>query len=178
MTATRSEAVLNARSMVGDHGWERLCLKFVRTCFEVDAKYLTAGLAWQNAEIKHVTSDYSEVPRAVPFFWDTSGTSEHVAFTLGKDKEGFRLCASNDIFVPGRIDICRMSVLASRWGAKPLGWSEDLNGVRVWAPRIKNTPNWDQIVEHARKARDASEGQVRRDAQKIIDLARPHSTLH
>lgn len=107
--------------------WTRLCLQFVRMAFDLPAVYPDAGTAWDRARYKHRTTDANTIPRGVPVFWETPGVADHVALSLGGG-----LCLSNDVRRPGRIDVVRIDAIREAWGAQLLGWTEDLNGQRVW----------------------------------------------
>lgn len=109
--------------------WLAWCLVFVRSCFNVDAHHRSAIEAWRGARRRHPVSRGSHVPTGVPVFWST-GTWGHVALSIGG---GY--CLSNDILRPGRIDVVKIDTITRRWGAKLLGWTEDLNGVTVASPR-------------------------------------------
>jgi hypothetical protein len=106
--------------------WPALCLQFVRMCFNVAAREASAKDAWQAAEFKHPTTDANTIPRAVPVFWQI-GEFWHVAFSLGKG-----WCVSTDVRRRGMVNIVRIDAIRTAWGAQLLGWTEDLNGERVW----------------------------------------------
>ncbi|MDN7120322.1 hypothetical protein INN71_02835 [Nocardioides sp. ChNu-153] len=109
--------------------WYRWCLVFVRSCFGVAARYSMAGQAWDHAQLKHRTSDPDTIPAGVPIFWELPGEADHVALSLGGG-----WCLSNDILRRGRIDRVRIDTITRAWGGQLQGWTEDLNGVRVWRP--------------------------------------------
>lgn len=114
--------------------WERLCLKFVRSCYGIPAKYADAGKAWDNAKHKHPTRDPMSIPRGVPVFFETPGTADHIVLSLGNG-----LCLTNDWSAPGKISVARIADIAARWG-QLLGWTEDLNGVPVYSPPATPVP--------------------------------------
>ncbi|MDQ1103800.1 hypothetical protein [Nocardioides zeae] len=116
-----------APTLSGD--WLAWCLVFVRSCFGVDARFLSAIKAWNGADRRHVTSRSETIPEGVPVFWRTRGPHGHVALSLGN---GYVL--SNDILRRGRIDVVHIDVITKRWNATLLGWTEDLNGTTVWEP--------------------------------------------
>ena len=84
---------------------------------------------WKAAEFKHpFDGDYNGVPRGVPFWW--SGGSDdngHVAPTIGS-----AACWSTDIKRIGFYDLVPLARIHDQWGLTPLGWTEDINGVRVF----------------------------------------------
>lgn len=177
MPRSRSDAISWGKSQVGHGGWYRMCQKFVRSCYGLGGLYPTAASAFNNAEHKHRTGDYKNVPRGVPFFWDRrDGGAGHVALTLGLDHDGYRLCLSNDVVTPGVINIVRMHRIEREWNYPPAGWTEDLNGSRIWTPKPESgTPNYDKIVEYAKAAAGSNKGAPRTDALKIIEMAKRHS---
>lgn len=111
-----------------------LCLQFVRMCFGLGAVYPDADGAWDNAKRKHPTTTSTTIPRGVPVFWRV-GQYGHVALSLGGG-----LCLSTDIKRRGRVDIVRIDTVTQQWGARLLGWTEDLNGVTVWQDKPKAPP--------------------------------------
>jgi opacity protein-like surface antigen len=105
-------------SVVGQNGE---CLVYVREVFRVSAKYATATAAWENAQYKHSgTPPANAVP--IWFSWEADG---HVAVwdngtiystTAQGDKTFASIQALMD-YIGG--------------GIAYLGWSEDINNVRV-----------------------------------------------
>lgn len=88
---------------------------------------------WKFAKLKHpFHGDYSAVPRGVPFWWSGgSHDNGHVVVTLGGG-----LCESTDIKRTGFYDQVSLSRIHEQWGLTPLGWTEDIDGVRVWTPPL------------------------------------------
>ena len=86
---------------------------------------------WKFAKFKHpFDGNYSAVPRGVPFWWSGgSNDNGHVAPT-----EGGGRCMSTDIVRTGYYDDVPLALIAQKWGLRPLGWTEDIDGVRVWTP--------------------------------------------
>lgn len=64
-------------------------------------------------------------------FWRTGTVNWHIAISIGG---GY--CYSTDI-PRGKVGLIGINDLSRRWGATLLGWSEDLNGVRVYGPPAK-----------------------------------------
>lgn len=121
-----------ARGQHQDQGreWGAMCLSFVRQAFECPAGTPTASDAWNNAHFKHLTSDGNRAPRAAAFFW--RGGSKgfgHVVITCGGG-----MCWSNDINVYGGISFVRINDITRKWGQQPMGWTQDLNGLKIWTP--------------------------------------------
>ena len=127
------------------------CLKAVRVCYGVNAfdftpkdkKVPLAVQAFEHAEHTHPTQDTHKIPRGVPIFWRSKreGRAGHVAISVGDGD-----CWSTDIRRDGFFDLVPISVIAPEFGAVLLGWTEDLNGVRVWQPPKQLT-----LVEQARR---------------------------
>lgn len=86
---------------------------------------------WKFAKFKHpFDGDYNAVPRGVPFWWGGgSHDNGHVVVTLGSGR-----CMSTDIERDGYYDNVPLALIAQRWGLRPLGWTEDIDGVRAWSP--------------------------------------------
>lgn len=113
------------------------CLMRVRMCYGIapagdfdgdgDADAMDA---WERAHFRHRDLNPTAIPRGVPVFW--SGGSHghgHVAIATGDGK-----CWSTDILRPGMFDLVPISDIHAKWGLLLLGWTEDLNGVRVPRP--------------------------------------------
>lgn len=116
-------------------GW---CLRSVRTCYAVDAFDFTknngrgplAHEAFDYAQHKHPTTDPASIPRGVPVYWKGgSSGAGHIAISTGN---GY--CWSTDIVRPGYFDHVPIATIRAKWGMTLLGWTEDLNGVRVYTP--------------------------------------------
>jgi len=105
--------------------WQGWCLKFVRIMLGVGTQYNSAIDAWNGAKTKHTTGT---PPKGVPVFWRISQFG-HVALS-----DGGGYCYSTDIQRRGKVDRVPIAKIGSRWGATYLGWSEDLNGERVYTP--------------------------------------------
>lgn len=119
---TGAKAVAYARTITS---WPvGYCLKYVRTCFGIPGKYGSAIIAWNNAKYRHGPS--SAVPVGVPVFF-RGGRYGHVAISVGNGK-----CRSTDYPRRGVVSEVAISTLAKNWNYPYLGWTEDLNGVRVY----------------------------------------------
>ena len=112
--------------------WFRLCLVFVRTCFRVAALHPSAEKAYKRTEFKHGTG--GTPPLGVPVWW-TNGGDGHVAISTGDGS-----CFSTDIKRHGQIDKVAISFITRKWGATYRGWSEDVNGVRIYRPNSLAKP--------------------------------------
>jgi len=129
-------AVTYAKGQADSQVWWRvgLCLKFTRTCFNVAAMQNAspaggyALLAWQRAKYKHGVGA-KRPPAGVPVFFDQLGRYGHVAVSAGNGN-----CYTTDYPEPNRIALVPIVAIERGWGCRYLGWSEDINGVRVWSP--------------------------------------------
>jgi hypothetical protein len=145
MTRSGAQAIRWGRQQIANpsQDWYRLCLMFVRMCFGVPMRERDAGAAWDTAQHKHPTQDAGSIPAGVPVFWELTSVADHVALSIGAGK-----CLSNDVKRRGRISVVSIDSITSSWGGQLKGWTEDLNGVRVY------TPDGDQLagnrVTHAR----------------------------
>lgn len=130
MPASSWRAVAVADVRGGPPLWRNLCLKRVRTLLGVPAKYPSAIVAWDHV----ATADRHRgalPPRGVPVFW-RGGQYGHVALS-----DGGGWCFSTDIKRRGRLDRVRIDLVTQRWGYAYLGWTETLNGVRVYDPAAR-----------------------------------------
>lgn len=130
MVRNATDALAWARAQHKDGGseWPGVCLIFVRSCFGIDACYRSAADAWGAAKFKHRETDGEKVPRGVPYFW-TGGSQGYGHIVLSA---GGGMCWSNDITGAGKISLAPINAITKKWGQTPQGWTEDLNGVRVW----------------------------------------------
>jgi len=121
---------------------EGYCLQWVRSCFGVGSRYMDATEAWDKADRKHRTNSGYNCPRNVPVWW-TGGSAGHghVALSVGN---GY--CISTDAAGPGRSAKVRIDDLTARWGLNFRGWTEDINGVRVYDPKPKKpAKGWERV---------------------------------
>jgi hypothetical protein len=106
-------------------GYGGLCLKFVRQAYNIGAKYSSARAAWHGATCKHATTSLSGVPYGAPLFMDKSSSKYgHVALYIGNGR--MLTTDSSKKFTQNASVQSWLNV-----GYRILGWSEDLNGVRV-----------------------------------------------
>lgn len=118
-SATQAIAYAKQQQKSGAAVWYQLCLKFTRIAAGIPAVHDSAATAWRNARKRHRTGT---PPRGAAVFWDI-GKWDHVALS---DGNGF--VYSNDILRRGRIDRVPIATVTRRWGARYLGWTQDLNG--------------------------------------------------
>jgi hypothetical protein len=134
MTKTPEQAIEAARrqSNRGPSFAAGMCLQRVRLCFGVGSGALDATKAWEAADHKHRTTTTRDIPRGVPIFWTGgSGGHGHIAISTGNGR-----CISTDIHRRGFFDEVPITEINRRWGSslRFQGWTEDINGVRVWSP--------------------------------------------
>lgn len=155
MTRTPAQAVKWANAQ--KTGYAGLCLEFAREAYGIPAKYEDAITAWKNAKHKHVTTDLSGAPIGALLFMDGQSPHGHVCI-----KASATTVRTTDSVVghPMTYTIATMDK-AYRF----LGWSEDLNGVRVAGLENTNAPA---------KASNADAGGVDvRDLQRRLNLVFP-----
>lgn len=108
------------------------CLRWVRLRYGVDGLYDDATEAWEKAEFKHPVRSGAQVPRGAPIFW-TGGSNGHGHIAIGT---GNGNCWSTDAGGPTIAAKVNIDELGRRWSLLEIqGWTEDLNGVRVFDPR-------------------------------------------
>lgn len=107
---------------------EGMCLQYVRTAYDVPAKFATAADAWLGAATKHPVAQGVLVPRGAPALW-TGGShgAGHIAIGTGNGD-----CWSSDAGGGGIVAKVNIDELTQRWRITFEGWVEDLNGVRVF----------------------------------------------
>lgn len=108
-------------------GYGGMCLQFTRNAYDVGSYYSCARDAWKGAAYQHPLSgsNLSSVPYGAPLFMDKStSTYGHVAVYAG----GGRMCTTDSQSTYTRVDSVQSWLNA---GYYLLGWTEDLNGVRV-----------------------------------------------
>ena len=131
-TITAHDAVSNARDAVrsGATDWLRLCLRFVRQCWELPMVEPTAASAWKNAKDKHDwTGDPDDIPYGAPVFSRKRGApandAGHVFITGGHwvtgPNKGIRIFRSNDILVQGGISAVAITDIIEKWDHEILG---------------------------------------------------------
>lgn len=140
--------------------FHRLCLQFVRMSYGLPAVYPDAGTAWNAAVHRHETQDASSIPAGVPVFWELPSVADHVALSIGGG-----LCLSTDAKRRGRVDVVPIDSITTAWGGQLQGWTEDLNGRRVWHKPA--APN--RVSSSRNKLREAR--RLVREAEQLLDDA-------
>lgn len=176
-------AIATAPTSTGN--WFRWCKVFVRMCFNVPSDGTPdAGQAWDRAKFKHHESDPMQIPAGVPVFWELASVADHIALSTGRGR-----CLSNDILRSGRIDEVAIDTITRSWGGRLLGWTEDIDSVRVWQPKpeAKETGNITAALQADNVAdREAALRRVVRhgapEAQKVaqswLDAIENHQQVH
>jgi len=100
-----------------------MCLKYVRTWLGIGSKEPDAITAWNNAKVKHKGDQ--NPPKGAPVFW-SGGQYGHIALAI--DNSHGR---STDTTSSGKVSTQEGNWWKNNWGSKYLGWTEDLNGVKI-----------------------------------------------
>jgi hypothetical protein len=117
-------ALRRAQHYLGTIGpWSHLCLRFVRNVFGLPPGEPTAIAAWHEARSKHKGD--SQPPPGVPVFWSGGGPG-HVAVSVGNG-----WVVTSDFPSAGHVTKVPISLLDAAWHLRYLGWTDDLEGVRV-----------------------------------------------
>jgi hypothetical protein len=132
MAKTGSQVAAWAKSQADRRtgGWVGLCLKFSRMAAGAPGGTYDAHTGWRNAKYKHTKGT---PPRGAIVWWH-GGKHGHVAVSAG---DGY--CYSTDVVVRGQVRRCKISLIRQRWGQTYVGWSEDVNGVRI-SGLVKSNP--------------------------------------
>lgn len=107
-------------------GTPELCLVYVREVFGVAALYPTAAAAWQNAQYKHTGTPPAN---AVPIWFSYNQPTGHVA--VWNNGTVYSTTAQGDKTFTSIQAL--MNYIGE--GIEYLGWSEDINNVRVVQPQ-------------------------------------------
>ena len=105
---------------------ERSCLLFVRIALQVPRRFPTAMSAWAHARYRHRTAIWL-IPAGVPVYTRGSSSAGHVVLSLGNG-----LVRSTDWPRDGQVGTVLLTTLLATWHHRYMGWSADLDGVRVW----------------------------------------------
>lgn len=108
--------------------WENDCQMAVRMALGAQGGIASARLAYLAlpAEDRHGAGG-KHPPAGVPAWFRLNTPYWHVALSAGRG-----LIWSTDILRTGRWDKVSIPYLERRWNAHYLGWSESINGRRVW----------------------------------------------
>jgi hypothetical protein len=166
--------VTNPTPPPGETDWFGWCLVFVRRCFNVGPMYGSAEKGYFGTDFKHGTS--GTPPLGVPIWW-TNGGDGHVAISTGDGN-----CYSTDIKRRGKVDKVAISYITRTWGQKYRGWSEDINGVRIYRPGQKVAPlpavDLSNVIDAARRDQFRPQGQgLHEHDVLIVEKALRHQGL-
>lgn len=124
------------------------CLSYVRSAFGVPAKYPSAISAWNHAAHRHSSAP----PRGVPVFF-SGGNYGHVAYSAGAGK-----VYSTDAPIRGRVGLVDIDWFHRNWNYTLLGWTEDINDVRVWVAPVKPSFDASVVAAAARSSKAVKHG--------------------
>lgn len=127
--------------------WHRLCLYFARLAFDAPSvpAHRTARLAYLDTRLRHT----SDAPEAVPLWWideHDASRAGHVAVSAG---DGW--CYTTDFGGEGEVHLARIADIGPAWNLDFKGWSEDINGGRVFvpsAPKLYRLHVFHGVVNH------------------------------
>lgn len=130
--------------------WDNQCQYFCRTRFNAPPGFKTAWLAWQGARLRHHTGP-EDAPYGTVGYFKGPGPAGH-AVMMGTRGH----CLTNDAVTDGRISFTTVEFILDAWpGAEWVGWTEDINGRRIWghgpslsADAIRKSQRGDHVHEH------------------------------
>jgi hypothetical protein len=105
-------------------GVKGMCLKTCRLAYGIPAKYPSAIEAWKATKRKF--DDPTLAPIGAAHFWEI-GKFGHIAVQAPKAGQVW----STDSPVSDRIGKVPLGWFAQKWGAKYLGWTDEVNGKRI-----------------------------------------------
>lgn len=153
------------------------CLRYARSVFSINPKYYTARIAWDKANYKHYGTRPTNV--AVPVWYSWKATLDgkyqdwgHVAINVpGKGVYSSPIRSSQ--VAKGYAIYKTPESLGSALGAKYLGWSEDINGVRVVRGeemyKNKTAQQWYELYVKWRGYRDVWAERAKNAEQKLAE---------
>lgn len=123
-------ALANAKALsaAGTSVGSGLCLANVRKAYGIGAEYPSAITAFDAVPSEYTHTWYNP-PAGVPVFWSGGSAGDgHIAIADGNGNVW-----STDIKREGKWDLVPIAEIHSNWGLKYEGWTEILNGVRVYS---------------------------------------------
>jgi hypothetical protein len=160
MTRTASQVVAWAQAHANG-SWHGMCLSFVRQSFGAPGGQYDAKQAWYQAKYRHTTGT---PPRGAAVFWlGGSAGHGHIALSLGGGH-----VLSTDIRRSGKADNVPLTEIHDKWGLRYVGWSEDVNGVRI--PGLATGGKWYHVDPH--KVSSSLNG---RDSSWKVRVQRPRN---
>ncbi len=113
----------------GGAGW---CKRETRTAYNVPSDGSNdATEAWSRTKRRHSTAT---VPPRGAIVWWTGGRNGHGHVAIS---QGGGFIRSTDLPISGRWGTAKLSDPERLWGLRYVGWSEDIEGVRVFTPPRK-----------------------------------------
>lgn len=141
MTRTATEALraAAAQSRMGPTFGVNECKMRTRLLYEVPSDGTPdATAAWHAADFKHpIPDDLADIPTGALVWWlgGTPTASNPAGHGHVAPHNGGGRVWSTDIKRPGRFDLVDIEVISASWPRLRLvGWSEDIDGVRVITP--------------------------------------------
>ncbi|MCL2542747.1 MAG: hypothetical protein FWE71_09875 [Nocardioidaceae bacterium] len=159
--------------------WHGMCQDFTHSAFGVPSDGTpSAAAAWERAKYRHPETDPANIPRGVPVFW-TGGSHGfgHAAVSRGGGSVW-----GTDLVRDGQVDVYPINDVHTKWGLTLAGWTEDIDGVRVWqpdaakpAPEKKPAPAAPSAPKHA-TAKDALDAALAslHDGRSHLEKDTPH----
>lgn len=152
-----------------------MCLKFVRSAYQISSKYNDASEGWRRAFLRH-PGDWNP-PSGSPVWW-TGGSHDfgHVAIS---DGAGFVI--SSDVPRAGKVGRVAIRSLTNAWNLAYQGWTEDLNGVVAYHPKpmepIPQPEEEDDMTLVIREGNRVDVYTILESAQTIAGKSLPKGTL-
>lgn len=135
--------------IVGKLGW---CLQYARQVFSAPAVEATAWKAWIATKFKHEDKNFPDV--AVPIWFDYYENKKQYGHTAVRLPNG--LVYSSPLSSKADRTITTLENIEKKLGAKYVGWSEDISGIKVIDMENKMSkysvvPVGDDVGMHYRK---------------------------
>jgi hypothetical protein len=105
-------------------GVKGMCLKYCRMAYGIPPKYPSAIKAWKGAKRKFTNPNLA--PTGAAHFWEI-GQFGHIAIQSRNHGKVW----STDAPHTDRIGEVNIAWFEKRWGAKYLGWTNEVNGKRI-----------------------------------------------
>lgn len=126
---TTAQAVSKANSITT--GYAGMCLLFVQTCYNAQARYSSAWNAWIASKHKHETTDVSKIPVGAPIWFKPLGNPYgHVAINLGN---GYMRTTNS---ATKRVETDKISTW-QHWGYQLVGYTTDIEDQAI--PDLQDT---------------------------------------
>lgn len=120
---TTTQALVKARNI--SYGYGGMCLLFVQTCYNAEARYSSAYKAWQGSTTQHKTTDLSKIPIGAPIYFAPHGNPYgHIAIYEGNGNMRTTNSAT------GRVSTNSVKLWQS-WGYQLLGYTTDIENQNI-----------------------------------------------